>query len=166
MNPTEKISKHLTIGDAIKSETAIRKGIDNSIPPALLVNAKNIAVKVFDPIKDKFPSAGAYSFFRSKALNLAVGGSQNSFHSFAGALDIDTPGNEFNRAIFKWVLEGNVPFSELIWEFGDLNAPDWVHVGYLEGYPQGKILHIWNDPKTGKQRQVLTKEQAIAKFKL
>jgi len=166
MNPVEKISKYLTIGDAIKSETAIRKGIDNKMNESQLVSAKNIAVKVYDPIKDKFPSAGCYSFFRSAALNLAVGGSQNSFHSFAGALDIDTPGNEFNREIFKWVLDGNVPYSELIWEFGNLNQPDWVHVGYLEGYPQGKILHIWTDQKLGKQRQVLTKEQAIAKFSL
>jgi len=165
MNPTDKISKYLTIADVIKSETAIRKGIDNSLPPALLPNAVNIATKVFDPIKYKFSSAGCYSFFRSKALNLAVGGSQNSFHSFAGALDIDTLGNEFNRDIFKFVLEGNVPYNELIFEYGDLNQPDWVHVGLLPGYTMKKILHIWND-KTGKKREELTKEQAIERFKL
>ena len=163
---TDKISKYLTIGDAIKSETAIRKGIDNSMNEAQLINAKNIAVKVYDPIKDKFPNAGCYSFFRSKDLNDAVGGSPNSFHSFAGALDIDTLGNVDNKAIFKWVLDGGVPFNELIWEYGTLAAPDWVHVGLLPGYTTKNILHIYNDAKGVKHRDVLTKEQAYKLFNL
>lgn len=166
MNLSDKISKYLTVADAIKSETAIRKGIDNSMNEAQLVNAKYIATKVFDPIKDKFPNAGCYSFFRSKALNDAVGGSPSSFHSFAGALDIDTLGNVNNREIFKWVMDGNVPFNELIWEYGTNQAAEWVHVGLLPGYTTNVILHIYNDHTGKKHRDPLTKEQAIERFGL
>lgn len=166
MNPLDKISKYLTINDAIKSEMAIRRGLDNSMNADQLENAKYIASKVYDPIKDKFPNAGCYSFFRSKALNDAVGGSPNSFHSFAGALDIDTLGNVDNKAIFKWVLEGNVPFSELIWEYGSLIQPEWVHVGLLPGYTSRLILHIYNDQTGKKHRDIITKEQAIQRFSL
>lgn len=166
MNLSDKISKYLTVGDAIKSETAIRRGIDNSMNEAQLINAKNIATKVYDPIKDKFPNAGCYSFFRSKPLNDAVGGSPSSFHSFAGALDIDTLGNVDNRAIFKWVLDGNVPFNELIWEYGNNQQPEWVHVGLLPGYTTKVILHIYNDQTGKKHRDPLTVEQAIQRFGL
>jgi len=165
MNPSEKISKYLTVGDAIKSETAIRHGIDNSMNEAQLINAKYFAVNVFDPIKDKFPNALNTSFFRSEKVNKLVGGSPSSFHSFAGASDIDSIGNVDNKAIFKWVLDGNVPFNELIWEYGTLERPEWVHVGLLRGYTIKKILHIYNDGKV-KHRNVLTKEHAYELFKL
>lgn len=164
MDVNTKISRYLTIADAIKSETAIRNGIDNSMNPDQLVNARHIATNVYDPIKDMFPNAGCYSFFRSKSLNDAVGGSPNSFHSFAGALDIDTLGNADNREIFKWVMDGNVPHNELIWEFGNNQRPEWVHVGLLPGYTTNIIIHIYND-QTGKRcRDVLTKEQAMQRF--
>src|SRR5262245_41053123 len=129
MNLNEPISKHLVYGDVIKSETAIRKNLDNTLPLNLLANAKNIAVQVFDVIKEMFSRAGCYSFFRGLLLNKEVGGSPGSFHCYAGALDIDTPGNVDNRAIFKFVLDGGVPFNELIWEYGTLERPEWVHVG-------------------------------------
>jgi len=165
MTPTDKISKYLTVADAIKSETAIRHGIDNSMNETQLKAAKYIATKVFDPIKDKFPNAGCYSFFRSAPLNKAVGGSPSSFHSFAGALDIDTLGNVDNKAIFKFCLDGGVPWNELIFEYGTLAAPEWVHIGLLEGYTTKNILHIYNVGKV-KHRDVLTKEQAIKLFNL
>lgn len=166
MNPSDRISKHLTVGDAIKSETAIRKGIDNSMDEAQLENAKYIATKVYDPIKDKFPNAGCYSFFRCKLLNDAVGGSPSSFHSFAGAQDIDTPGNIDNKSIFKWCLDGNVPWNELIWEYGSIIQPEWVHVGLLPGYTTHVILHIYIDHTGKKHREALTREQAIERFGL
>jgi len=166
MTLTDKISKYLTVADAIKSETAIRKGIDNSMNETELSNAKYIATKVFDPIKDKFPNAGCYSFFRSAPLNKAVGGSPNSFHSFAGALDIDTLGNVDNKAIFKFCIDGWIPANEIIWEFGNLNQPDWVHIGLLPGYTMKKILHIYHDAKGVKHRDLLTKEQAYKLYNL
>lgn len=165
MNLTDKISKHLTYHDVIKSEYATRNGIVNSLPIALQQNAKFWAVNVFDKIKDHFPEAGVYSFYRSAALNKGVGGSPASFHSFAGAGDIDTPANFYNKAIFKWVLDGNVPFNEVIWEFGTLDAPDWVHVGLLPGYTTHNILHIYHEDDI-KKRDVLTKEKAYELFKL
>lgn len=160
------LSKYLSLADAAKSETAIRKGIDNTVPPGLIGNAKYIAENVFDPIKDKFPNAGCYSFYRGVTLNREVGGSANSFHCFAGALDIDTPGNVDNKAIFKFVLEDNVPFNELIWEYGNLYRPEWVHVGLLPGYTTKNIIHIYNDQEGKKARNVLTKEKAFEIFGL
>jgi len=165
MNVTDKISKYLTVGDAIKSETAIRRGIDNSMNEVQLGNAKHFATKVYDPIKDKFPNALSTSFFRCPKVNKLVGGSDASFHCYAGADDIDSFENKDNKAIFKWVLDGNVPFNELIWEYGTLERPEWVHVGLLPGYTTKNILHIYNIGKV-KHRDVLTKDQAYKLFHL
>lgn len=166
MNNTDKISRYLTVADAIRSETAIRHGIDNSMDAAQLENAKYFAVNVFDPIKDKFPNALCTSFFRSAEVNKMVGGSPSSFHSYAGAVDIDSLGNADNKAIFKYVIDGNVPFSECIWEYGTITSPDWVHVGLLKGYATyGKIIHIYYLGKE-KKRDVLTKEEAYKRFGL
>jgi len=164
MNNTDKISKYLTVADAIKSETAIRKGLDNSMNATQLGYAKYVATMCFDPIKDKFPRAGCYSFFRSDAVNKAVGGSKNSFHSYAAAIDIDSLGDVDNRAIFKWIIDGNVPFSQVIWEFGDLNKPNWVHIGLIAGDKRHDIKRIYTDVN-GTHNDLLTKEQAITLFK-
>lgn len=160
-----KISKYLTVADAIRSETAIRHGIDNSMNAAQLENAKYFATNVFDPIKDKFPNALCTSFFRSEAVNKLVGGSPSSFHSYAGAIDIDSIGNANNKEIFKWAIDGNVPANEILWEFGTITAPDWVHVGLLKGYTTHNIIHIYYLGKE-KKRDVLTKEEAYKRFGL
>lgn len=165
MNTSDKISKYLTVGDAIRSETAIMHGIDNSMNDAQLANAKYFATNVFDPIKDKFPNALCTSFFRSAEVNKMVGGSPSSFHSYAGAIDIDTFGDKDNKAIFKFAIDGNVPANEIIWEFGDMSHPNWVHIGLLKGYTTHKIIHLYYIGKE-KMRDVLTKEEAYKRFGL
>ena len=32
--------------------------------------------------------------------------------------------------MFKYIKE-NISFDQMIWEFGDDNNPDWVHVSYV-----------------------------------
>ena len=44
-------------------------------------------------------------------------------------LDADTFGKVTNKQIFEYIKE-NLHFNQLIWEFGDDDSPDWVHVSY------------------------------------
>lgn len=44
-------------------------------------------------------------------------------------LDADKYGGMTNKDIFEYIRI-NLPFDQLIWEFGDDNNPDWVHVSY------------------------------------
>ena len=46
-----KISDHITYAEAIHSQTAKRKGIDNTPNPSQVENMKIVAEKVFEPIR-------------------------------------------------------------------------------------------------------------------
>ena len=85
-----KISDHITYAEAIHSNTAKRKGIDNTPNPNQIEAMKLIAEKVFEPLREW---AGGpikvNSFFRSPELNTAIGGSKTSQHCKGQAIDID-----------------------------------------------------------------------------
>jgi hypothetical protein len=46
-------------------------------------------------------------------------------------MDIDDSfGNMSNADMYKFIKE-NLDYDQMIWEFGDNNNPDWVHVSYV-----------------------------------
>jgi len=140
-----KLSKNLSLNEVIKSNTAERKGIDNSPNETHLNNLKYLAEQVFQPIRDYF-KVPIYisSGYRSPALNEAIGGSPRSFHSHGMALDLDQDGRNkgvSNADVFFFIKE-NLPFSELIWEFGTEDNPNWVHVAIAKGRESEKKIKI------------------------
>ena len=71
------------------------------------------------------------SFYRSKEVNQAVGGSGRSQHCKGQAIDIDDVfGHKTNAEMFEYVRE-NLDFDQMIWEFGDSNNPNWLHISYV-----------------------------------
>jgi hypothetical protein len=153
-----KLSAHLTGAEYTKSDTAKRKGIDNSMTEEHIVNAKILAEKVFEPIRmhfDKpiFLSSG----YRSKALNTAIGGSLSSQHCSAEAMDLDQDDRGTgvtNRMVFEYI-KGNLDFDQLIWEFGDSQNPDWVHVSYkAKGANRKEILTAYREGNQTKYKKL------------
>lgn len=129
------LSNTLTLEEAIFSETAVRKGIDNSPTPEHLENLKYLGLSL-DKIKAAFPDLKYNSIYRSKKLNTAIGGSLTSFHSKGGAGDLSSSDK---AKLFYWIKE-NIPFTELIWEFGDNNQPAWVHFAIVKGRENEKEI--------------------------
>jgi len=124
------LSFHLTLEEATKSATAIRKGIYNLPVDEHLAALVNTANKIFEPIRNHFNvPIGISSGYRSNALNEAIGGSKTSQHSKGEALDIDADiyGSITNKQIFDFI-RNNLDFDQLIWEFGTESEPNWVHV--------------------------------------
>ena len=128
----EKISKHISYKEGIFSATAIRKGIDNIPTDYEVNNMQVLAERVFEPLRAWVGKPIAVnSFFRSVELNKAIGGSSKSQHCEGRAIDIDdTLGGTTNADMYFYIRE-NLDFDQLIWEFGDDNNPDWVHVSYV-----------------------------------
>ena len=138
----DKISEHITFEEATKSQTAIRKGIDNTPTEEHLANMKYLAETVFEPLRAHFGKPlGVSSFYRGPKLNKAVGGSATSQHVNGEAMDIDGDifGGVSNSDIFNYI-KTNLPFDQLIWEFGDNNKPDWVHVSYNGSKNRKQVL--------------------------
>ena len=127
------ISKHISEKEAVKSITALRLGIDNTPDGDSLNNMKIIAEKVFEPLREWVGGPiKINSFFRSTALNQAIGGSSRSQHCQGRALDIDDVyGHKTNKEMFEWIKD-NLDFDQMIWEFGNEENPDWLHISYVD----------------------------------
>jgi|TARA_R100001443_G_scaffold26132_1_gene39310 hypothetical protein len=126
------ISKHISYKEGVHSITAIRKGIDNEPNEEQLANMKLVANNVFEPLRVFINGPiKVNSFFRSPDLNKAIGGSTKSQHCKGQAIDIDdTYGKATNAEMYWWIKE-NLDFDQMIWEFGNNDNPDWVHVSYV-----------------------------------
>jgi hypothetical protein len=138
-----KLSNNLSLAEMTKSSTAQRRGIDNMPTPEHMENMKVLAAKIFQPIREHFNRPILISSgYRSKALNDAIGGSQTSQHSIGEAIDIDMDGTTLsNTDIFNYIKD-NLDFDQLIWEFGNDEKPDWVHVSYKANGPQRKSILV------------------------
>ena len=129
---SDRISEHISLKEGIKSHTATRLSIDNTPRDLDLINMKTIAEKVFEPLREFVGGPIAInSFYRSPKLNSAIGGSTSSQHCIGCAMDIDdTYGYKTNEEMYHYIQE-NLDHDQMIWEFGDLNNPDWIHVSYI-----------------------------------
>ena len=127
-----KLSKNLSLKEVTKSNTARRLGIDNTPDEQVIENLKAIAENVFQPCRDHFGHPiYVSSGYRSPRLNEAIRGSKTSQHMAGKALDLDADvfGGISNADIFRYIKD-NLEFDQLIWEFGDEDNPDWVHVSF------------------------------------
>jgi len=127
-----RISEHVSYNEAVHSDTAKRLGIVNVPNEEQLSNMVVTVEKIFEPIRNKFNvPIFISSFFRSKQLNRAIGGSNSSQHCEGKAMDIDSDRyNEITNSDIFYYIKNNVDFDQLIWEFGTSINPDWVHASY------------------------------------
>jgi len=126
-----QLSKHLSLAEVTRSESAKRNGISNEPTAEHLENFKKLAEKVFEPIREHFNAPiHISSGYRSAALNKKIGGASSSQHCSGEAIDIDMDGTAIaNKQVFDFIKQ-HLEFDQLIWEFGTTSNPDWVHVSY------------------------------------
>ena len=97
--------KYFTIAELVRSDTANRMGINNSLPKDLLPNAQALIQNVLDPLREAYGKPIVVtSGYRCEALK--------------------------NRKLFYQIQSLELPFDQLIWEKGTSDGPDWVHVSY------------------------------------
>ena len=149
-----KISDHITYAEAIHSNTAKRRGIDNTPNPTQVENMKLTAEKIFEPLR-KFVGGPikVNSFFRSSELNTKIGGSKTSQHCKGQAIDIDDVfGYKTNAEMYNWIKE-NLDFDQMIWEFGTDMYPNWVHISYVsEEDNRNRCLKAYKDDRKTKYK--------------
>jgi hypothetical protein len=132
----KKISEHITYRECIKSELAKRHGINNYFTLDQLPKLQLVANKIFEPVRNHFGvPIFVSSFFRTKELNILLGGAKNSQHcAFNGAaidVDADVYGGITNKQIFDYIKD-NLDFDQLILEnVGADGTGGWVHFSYV-----------------------------------
>ena len=144
-----RLSENFTLSEYTKSQTAERKGIDNTPGEVHLERAKALFENVVQPVRDNFGVTIINSGYRGPDLNYAIGGSNTSQHCKGEAVDIECPGTP-NYDVAKWI-EDNLDFDQLILEFYKPGIPDsgWVHVSYKEeGNRKSVLTAMKEDGKT------------------
>ena len=143
-----KLSENLSLGEVIKSTTALRLGINNYPNDIVLKNLSYLAKYLFQPLRKLcevpiFISSG----YRSPVLNAAIGGSTKSQHCKGEAIDIDMDNKKSvltNADIFN-TIKDELDFDQLIWEFGNDKNPAWVHVSFTSGNNRKEILRAYRE---------------------
>ena len=135
-----RLSKNFTLAEFTKSQTATRRGIDNTPEGKHLEAAKALFENVVQPVRENFGLTVLNSGYRGPELNEAVGGSSNSQHCKGEAADLECPGTS-NYEVAKWIKD-NLDFDQLILEFYTPGIPDsgWVHVSYTTDGPNRKSV--------------------------
>lgn len=132
------LSKHVTRSEFERSETAINRGIDNSMNEWEIERAKLVCENCFEPIREHLGQPiRINSGFRSGALNRAIGGATTSQHSLGEAIDLDL----HDRDLFEWIID-NVEFDQLIFEGGTTEKADWFHISYRKGRLRKQVLRM------------------------
>lgn len=118
---------YFTIEELTASTTANRKGITNNPTPQQKRAIVLLIEKVLTPAREQFGKPiRVTSGFRSAELNQAVGGAATSQHTKGEAADLKTTDN----ARLFYILKRQNNYDQLIWEYGDAEQPQWVHVSY------------------------------------
>lgn len=136
-----KLTENFSLAEMTKSETALRRGLDNTPGDEEIENLRKLAENVLQPIRDAYGrGVKVNSGFRHPDVNAAVGGSRTSDHCKGQAADIEIPGVA-NADLAQWISE-NLEFRQLILEFYTPGIPDsgWVHVSYVEGDNKKQVL--------------------------
>jgi hypothetical protein len=130
--------RYFTIAELTASETARRKGIDNTPTEDVKRNLEALVENVLDPLREAWGAPlTVNSGYRCAALNAAVGGAKKSQHLTGCAADITTGTTEGNRRLFEVCRGMGLPYYQLIDEYGYR----WVHVSY-NGTPARRELHL------------------------
>lgn len=117
------LSPNFTLDELTVSETAARRGIDNSAPAHVIPDLMRLARDVLQPLRDHLGRPVVVtSGYRSRATNSAVGGALNSDHIAGRAADIIVPGMTV-REVCRAVNDLALPVDQCLMEFGR-----WTHV--------------------------------------
>lgn len=147
-----KLSRNFSLSEFTKSNTATRLGIDNNPPAEHIHNLVDLCENILQPLRDKLGvSIRITSGYRGKELNKAIGGSASSDHCKGKAADLEVwiDGEEDNAKLYHAVKSLDLNFYQMIWEFGDDEQPDWVHIAYRKDNPKKQCLKAYKiDGKT------------------
>jgi hypothetical protein len=121
-----QLSPHFSLEELVFSSTAVRLGIDNTPPPAIVANLTQ-ACALFEQVRALLGvPMHTDSGYRCWALNAAVGGSKTSGHPLGWCLDFTAPAFgrpiDIVRKIVASQMATQMKWDQLIME------GTWVHI--------------------------------------
>ena len=137
------LSRNFTLQELTKSDTAIRKGINNNPSAGQIEKLKLLCENILQPVRDHFGRVKVTSGYRSPELCAAIGSSVNSQHAKAEAADFECVGVD-NAELFDWIKDNLEP-DQLILEFYTPGEPNsgWIHCSWIPEGRRASFLHAY-----------------------
>ena len=133
-----KLTPNFSVRELTKSQTAERKGIDNTPTEEHLENLKLLCENILQPVRDEWGVVSVSSGYRSPALCVAIGSSERSQHARGQAADFECH-TVANKQLFEWITN-ELYFDQEILE-------------YYTGIPESACFHVsYNKDRNRKQK--------------
>ena len=152
-----QLSRNFSLQELIKSDTAIRKGIDNNPNADQIEKLKLLCENILQPVRDHFGRVKITSGYRSTELCQAIGSSVNSQHAKAEAADFECVGVD-NAELADWIHR-ELKYDQLIVEYYTPGEPNsgWIHASYIPFNPRHQYLRAYREDKKTKYKPIIGK---------
>ena len=151
-----KLTENFSLNELTKSQTAARKGIDNTPSTEHQDNLKSLCEMILQPIRDHFGQVVSVSSgYRSPELCVAIGSSTKSQHAKGQASDFEIFGVS-NKELADYINE-NLDYDQLIleyWKGEDEPNSGWVHCSYTNGSNRKQYLRAYKENGSTKYEPV------------
>lgn len=134
-----RLTPHFTLEEFTFSQTAARKGIDNTPHEEILDNLCVLANGMEDVRNLLNAPIHVSSGYRCPALNDALGSKRTSQHVQGLACDFTANAYGSPDIIFADIITSDIPYDQVILEFDR-----WIHISFVEdgGTPRKQALII------------------------
>ena len=136
-----KLSEHFSLEELTVSETAARKGLDNTPDNDALFDLKRLASFLEDVRAAVGKPLRINSAYRAPEVNSSVGGSKTSQHCKGQAADIRVTGMTPDQVV-QAIIAAKLPFDQVIREFDSL-----THVSIAPKYKRALKMALIIDKK-------------------
>ncbi len=151
-----KLTANFSLKELTASQTAERKGIDNTPSTEHQENLKKLCENVLQPVRDHFEQVVSVSSgYRSPELCTAIGSKTTSQHAKGEACDFEIFGIS-NKELADWI-HYNTNYDQLILEYWKESDPNsgWVHCSYSESNNRRQYLRAYKENGKTKYEPVL-----------
>ena len=157
------LSRNFSLLELTKSDTAVRKGIDNNPNSDQIEKLKLLCENILQPVRDPFGRVKVTSGYRSPELCVAIGSSVNSQHAKAEAADFECPGID-NAELADWIQK-ELSYDQLILEYYTPGEPNsgWIHCSWIAEQPRASFLHAYREDGRTKYKPILGSAKEILK---
>ena len=141
-----QLSENFSLPELTKSQTATRKGIDNTPSPEHQENLKSLCMAILQPVRDHFSKVVTISSgYRSPELCTAIGSKITSQHAKGQAADFEIFGVS-NKSLADYI-DSELHYDQLILEYWNESDPNsgWVHCSFSQGNNRKQYLRAYKE---------------------
>ena len=142
-----QLTANFSLKELTASQTAERKGIDNTPSTEHQENLKSLCEMILQPIRDHFGKVVSVSSgYRSPELCVAIGSSTQSQHAKGQASDFEIFGVS-NKELADYI-DQNLDYDQLIleyWKGEEEPNSGWVHCSYTSGNNRKQYLRAYKE---------------------